>query len=213
MRLTFESGGATIPVEVFAPDRGGRYPLILMLHGSGGMQNSMYVKYAEHFAGFGYAVFAPHYFASTDMECADDDALIRLHYFTWLEAVERALAFAIGHPQVDAGRVGLLGFSLGGFLALGVASRDARVKAVVEFFGGLPEELARQCKRLPPVLILHGDADTRVPLRWAQELEAKLNECGAEYEKQIYHGAGHIFGLPAMVDAGQRALRFFQKHL
>ena len=87
------------------------------------------------------------------------------------------------------------------------------MKAVVDFFGGMPEQLRAQCTRLPPVLILHGDADARVPVRWAHETEEVLKRCGAEYEIKIYKGAGHRFDLPTMLDAGARAVSFLKKHL
>ncbi len=45
--------------------------------------------------------------------------------------VPAALAFVRGQPEVDAGRVGLMGVSLGGACAVAAAARDADVRAVV----------------------------------------------------------------------------------
>ena len=80
-----------------------------------------------------------------------------------MRAVGDAITFASQHASVDANRIGLLGFSLGSYLALSVASVEPRVKVVVEFFGGMPEEL-HGFTRMPPVLILHGEDDRVVPV-------------------------------------------------
>jgi dienelactone hydrolase len=212
VQLTFESGAQQIVMDVFGADSRVQRPAILVLHGSGGMWNPMYHTYAEQFARFGFAVFVPHYFARTATTWADD-ATIHRHFREWLDVCTGALDVVSQHPGVDTERVGVLGFSLGGFLSLALAAQDERVKAVVEFFGGMPEELANGCKRMPPVLILHGDADERVPVRWAHEVEQLLQRCGTEHEMKIYRGAGHIFNMPTMLDAGQRTVRFLRKYL
>jgi carboxymethylenebutenolidase len=38
----------------------------------------------------------------------------------------------------SSGRIGLLGFSLGGFVAADTASRDKRVTALAVMYGGMP---------------------------------------------------------------------------
>jgi carboxymethylenebutenolidase len=114
---------------------------------------------------------------------------------------------------VQKDRTALIGFSLGGYLALSVASRDPRVKAVVEFCGGLPEELAVECVQMPPTLILHGEADNIVPVSEARRVEKLMKQTNSAYEIQVYPGVGHFFSGLTMVDAAQRTLAFLRKHL
>jgi dienelactone hydrolase len=52
-----------------------------------------------------------------------------------------AVSFVSRQPQVDPQRIGLLGFSVGGYLALSASAIDSRIRAVVEFFGGMPKEM------------------------------------------------------------------------
>jgi len=129
-----------------------------------------------------------------------------------MRVVGDAITFASYNPSVDANRVGLLGFSLGGYLALSVASVDPRVKAVVEFFGGMPEEL-QGFTRMPAVLILHGKEDPIVPVSEATRLQQLLERAGTPYEMKLYPGAGHSFNGLQLLDAGQRAVKFLKKHL
>ena len=124
-----------------------------------------------------------------------------------------AISYVEGQPQVDPQRIGLLGFSLGAYLSLSDAAVDKRVRAVVEFFGGLPKEMKLFMRRLCPTLILHGDADDTVPVEEAHHLKAVLEKKGIPYEMKIYAGAGHGFNGEIWHDAGLRTLAFLKEHL
>jgi len=87
------------------------------------------------------------------------------------------------------------------------------VKAVVEFYGGLPKEMRFFMRRLCPTLILHGEADSTIPVQEAFELRDLLEKKQIPYELQIYPGIGHGFPEPIWDDAQQRTLAFFQKYL
>ena len=212
MQLTYESGGKQIPVDSFLPAGGGAHPAVIVLHGSGGMWNPIYRQYAEQFSRLGYAVYVIHYFERTGTHWADDPT-IEKRFVEWMETIRAGIDVVAQQPQADSSRMAIIGFSLGAFLALAIAAEEPRIKAVVDFFGGIPEQIRDRCTRMPPVLILHGDADERVPLRWANELEALLKRCGTEYDIQIYRGEGHRFGMMTMLDAGARTVKFLKKWL
>lgn len=207
---SFETEGHRIVIDRYSPSAGGIYPVVIGLHGSGGLHGS-FGEPARMLAASGFAVFVPHYFERTGTGWAND-SIIRREFPTWMRTIRDAITYATMQPGVDPERVGLLGFSLGGFLALSIASLDERVKAVVEYFGGLPEEFAGT-KRMPPVLILHGEADSVVPVAEARKLDRVLRVLEVPYEKQIYPGAGHGFTGMTMVDSAQRTLAFLQKYL
>ena len=83
----------------------------------------------------------------------------------WLEAIRDAVTYIAERPGVDARRIGVLGVSLGGYLAVALGIEDRRMRAVIELSGGLPlgwED--RVAQGMAPVLILHGAADTVVPV-------------------------------------------------
>jgi carboxymethylenebutenolidase len=68
-------------------------------------------------------------------------------------------------------------------------------------------------RRLCPVLILHGEADSIVPVKEAYDLQSLLEKKGIPYEIKIYPGAGHGFENDTWHDAGIRTLQFLQKYL
>jgi dienelactone hydrolase len=170
---SFTSGGRAITLDIYLPEGSGRFPAVIALHGSGGNHASM-SEPAEQLAGHGFAVFVVHYFDRTGTTEANEKQTIFRNFPAWGKTVWDAVSHVAQHPQVDTECIGLLGFSLGAYLALSVASVDSRVKAVVEFFGGLPREMKFFMRRLCPVLILHGEADPTIPVAEAYDLEIEL---------------------------------------
>jgi dienelactone hydrolase len=211
-QTSFESGGKEIRLDCFLPSANGeRFPAVIGLHGSGGGHVSM-AEPANMLAAHGFAVYVLHYFDRTGTAEADRATMFR-HFPVWMKTLWDSVSFVTRQPQVDAGRIGLLGFSLGAYLALSNAAIDSRVQAVVEFFGGLPKEMKFFIRRLCPTLILHGDADPTVPVEEAYHLQNVLEKKHIAYEMQIYPGAGHGFTGETWRDAGLRTLSFLQKHL
>jgi carboxymethylenebutenolidase len=210
-KAMFQSAGQSITVEQFLPVMPGKHRAVIALHGSGGIREGWSTQPATLMAGQGYAVFLLHFFDRTGTVRADYETTHR-YFPDWMRTIGDAMTFVSQHPAVDANRIGLLGFSLGAFLALAVASVDPRVKAVVEFFGGLPEEL-QGVPKMPPVLILHGADDHVVPVSEATKLQQLLERTGTPYEIKLYDGAGHVLNTMQFLDAGRRAVQFLNKHL
>jgi dipeptidyl aminopeptidase/acylaminoacyl peptidase len=78
-----------------------------------------------------------------------------------------------------------------------------------------PEKLAG--KDFPPTMLLHGDADTDVPVEQSKEMSAALGRAGVEHELIIMPGAPHGFDRdmdqPAVRDAFEKAVQFLKAHL
>jgi acetyl esterase/lipase len=66
----------------------------------------------------------------------------------------------------------------------------------------------------PPFLILHGTADTTVPVAQSELLAEALQKHGIEHQLEIVEGAPHTFHLqPKQKDLRPLVLEFFAKHL
>ncbi|RBP44238.1 acetyl esterase/lipase [Roseimicrobium gellanilyticum] len=66
----------------------------------------------------------------------------------------------------------------------------------------------------PPILILHGTADTTVPVSQSETLAAALKKQGIEHHLEIIEGAPHTFHLqPKQKDLRPMVVAFFDKHL
>jgi dienelactone hydrolase len=211
-QLIFESGGKSIRLDAYLPDSANA-PLsaIIALYGAGGNVAGM-ERYAGVLAAQGFAVYLLHYFDRTGTQYADKQIIFR-NFPLWMKTLWDAISFVEKQPQVDVGRIALLGFSLGAYLSLSTSAIDPRVKIVVEFFGGMPKEMKLFMRRLCPVLILHGEDDPTVPVEEAYNLQKLLEKKEIPYEIKIYPGVGHGFDAETWKDAGQRSLEFLQKHL
>jgi dienelactone hydrolase len=211
--LTFESGGKPIRLDAYLPKPSNApTPAVVALHGAGGNVSGM-ERYAGALAAQGFAVYVLHYFDRTGTESADKPTILR-NFPLWMKTLWDAISFVETQPQIDRERIALLGFSLGAYLSLANSAIDHRVKAVVEFFGGMPKEMHLFMRRLCPVLILHGEADATIPVEEAYQLQKLLERKGIPYEIKIYPGTGHGFEDEAIWrDAGLRSLQFLQKYL
>lgn len=189
----------------------GKAPAVLILHGSHGLgDGSLFYPQAKALADRGISAFVVHYFDGLSEARKASPAL---H-----DQREKVIASAISYVSklgyVDSDKIGVFGLSLGGFHALSLGSRDARVQAVVNMFGAMPAEVQRKgIDRMPPTLVLHGDRDRIVPVRKAHELESLLKDVGADYEMKIYNGEGHAFKGAAKDDSIARTTDFFERHL
>lgn len=211
LQTTYLSGGMRVAMDVFTPAKPCKHPIVLALHGSGGLYSG-YLQFPQMLADRGFSVFLPHFFDTTGTTWASPN-VIHEQFPTWMIAISDALDFAQDHAQADAQHIGIVGFSLGAYLGLSLGSQQSRVKAVVDFFGGLPDHFAEQVRHLPPVLILHGDRDEVVSVSEAHKIEALYRARNAAYEIKIFNGAGHGFNGLNMLDAGQRTYFFLKKHL
>jgi carboxymethylenebutenolidase len=211
----FKSKGQNIKVDVFSPREPGKYPAVLVLHGHGGVpdegKRSGTHALARFLAESGYVALVPHYFGG--LKPSKDIWKNARGFATWERRVSLIVGYAARRSDVDPRRIGVLGTSLGSFVSLSVAARDRRVSAVVEYVGGWPEWESLDPTRLPPVLILHGDADRVVPVEKAYRLEKIFQEAKVPYEMHIYPGAGHGFRGDDHEDARKRTLAFFDTHV
>jgi dipeptidyl aminopeptidase/acylaminoacyl peptidase len=211
---TFLTDGHSVGVEVFEPAAAGSHPAVVYLHGADGVSahEAAYHDSARGLAARGYAVFLIHYFDRTGTRWADGQTILS-NFLVWVQTAADAITFATSWPRVDAGRIGVLGASLGAALGLSLASQDERVGVVDELYGVMPDLAAALMRRMPPVLILHGDADLMVPVAEAYKLERLLQGKSIPYEATIYPGQGHMFSGDAARDAMRRVLQFFDRYL
>ena len=212
---SFTSGGVPIAVEWFPAAGGaaGRAPAVLLLHGADGLAFANgYRLGAQVIAQAGYHVAFVHYLDRSG-ERRVSYATLRERFPVWAETVADAVTWLAARPDVDAGRIGIVGVSLGASLAMETASHDTRVRALVDYFGPVPDDVAARKPRLPPTLILHGSLDRIVPVGHAHALEALLKRNGTPYEIKIYEGQGHGFVGLAQLDSAARVSAFLAQHL
>lgn len=95
-------------------------------------------------------------------------------------------------------RIGIMGFSAGGYLTVGVAlqgSGESRPDFAIPIYPATPEEIAPPAGA-PPLFIVHADDDRTVPpIRTSMRLYAAWKQIGVPVEMHIYTSGGHGFGM------------------
>jgi carboxymethylenebutenolidase len=213
-KISMHSGGQRIRIDKYAISANGKRPAILVLHGAGGtlLDGPEMRCVARQLAQAGNPVYLAHYFNRTGT-IFGLDAGMQKNFAAWLATVRGCIRFA-QRDSADPSPVGIYGYSLGGFLALSVASDNPAVGAVVEHAGGAWNGKVELVKRMPPVLIVHGEKDQRVPFqKYAPPLVGVLRRRGATFKTRFFPEEGHVFTAPAMSKVRQDAVEFFRQHL
>jgi carboxymethylenebutenolidase len=236
---TFESGEKKITREWFKPEGKGPHPAILLVHESAGMQRlpaAVFRHYGKVLAEEGYVVLLVHYFNRTDHVAVDPTKRdeIRKHFPAWRDTLSEALKLLTKVPDVDPGRVGVLGLSLGSYLSLSIAmEKKMGVAAVANLFGGLPDELWGELEYLPPLLVIGGKKDQLVPAGMCYALRGWCEENNVACECCVFKDQDHLFAgdvkkhlamnllNPLAIlekskdiqETQRRVLRFFARHL
>lgn len=128
--LPFFSSRLRLDADLYLPDDGGvgaPYPVIIPCSGFQGLKVIHPERFARALVPRGFAVLAFDYrgFGFSEGERG------RLVPQEWAEDVRAAVDRVSAHPDLDADRVGLLGWGLGGGVVVYEAGDDPRVKAVV----------------------------------------------------------------------------------
>ncbi|MCC7077921.1 MAG: dienelactone hydrolase family protein [Acidimicrobiia bacterium] len=133
-----------------------------------------------------------------------------------------AADFLLGHESVRGDKVGIVGFGMGGELALVAASQHAAIAACVDFYGVIPwEGMAPDYAAMPPVLGIFGAEDESIERDRVTAFEADLVARGVDCTVEIFEGCGHAFfddtratyDEDAAADAWDMVLDFFDTHL
>ncbi len=210
--------GHSVRVEWFLPAAGQAPPTVLLLHGRDGPAgiagDRSYQDLASAVAAGGFRVALPWYFDRVPEAEPPGDPLDEIgreieRYGLWLRAIGAVLRVA---PEITR-PVGLLGYSLGGYLALTAAMSWPGIAAVAVCYAGVPTPFVGLAGNLPPTLVLHGLADAVIPASAAKTLGALLRRHRVPHEIHLYPAAGHGFHGEDAEDAVRRVAAFFHQRL
>ena len=134
--ITINAGSYTIPAVVTMPvaDSSHKFPVVIMLHGYGSNKDE---------AGNGYKLFAPELAKNgiasirIDLMGYGDSTVDHANYDINVGVSEAIAAadFAATLPQINPDKIGIMGWSKGGAIALLAAGRSAKFKSVVTWAG------------------------------------------------------------------------------
>ena len=193
---TFTSNGGTAAGYLASPTSGNG-PGVLVIQEWWGLIPQVKGT-AEMFAREGFNALAPDFYHGKSAQIGEPDAAQKLMMELNIDQAEKdakgAAEFLASHPKTSSKKVGVIGFCMGGMLAIrtGIVASDV-VGAVVDCYG-VPMQKKPDYSKLKgtPVLGIFGGKDGWV-MGALPDLEADLKAGGARFEKVVYPNADHAF--------------------
>lgn len=231
------SGLLAVPKSGAAP-----YPAVVICHGyyppANYWQGLGTLDTIESLAAEGFVVFVPDYrgFPPSEGQHAYP------HPGEIVDVVQGVVSLSM-HPKVDAKRIGLIGYSMGGGFALQAAEiLGEKIRLWVDYYGQLggffmrDDELGMLLEQgfdLPtieaifksrsplyhlhrlksPTLIFHGQTDRTVSIIQSLMLKNELVRLGKPVELVVLPEHGHAFGDSFRNPSYPRLVQFLKKHL
>jgi carboxymethylenebutenolidase len=178
-----------MPAYLATPAGEGPWPGLVVIHDALGMSTDVRNQ-ANWLASEGYLAVAPDlYYWGRRLRCLISTVRLGERPLGELDATRRWLA---EHDRCT-GKVGVIGFCMGGDFALMMAPRRGLSAASVNY-GGATKEVERALPDVCPIVGSYGAKDRwpgmrRVPDR----LESMLSTAGVEHDMKVYPEAGHGF--------------------
>jgi len=179
--------------------------VVILLHGYGANRMEMLAR-AQILAGQGYGVLLYDQRASGESEG-------ETRSFGWADVqdVQAVLGFLQKRPDVDAERIGILGFSLGGQITLRAAAETSEIKAVVA-----EEPGHATIEDIPPLPSLY---DRWVTFTYWLGFKALEWRTGVRPQRGVIDGIAVISPRPVLFivtgphdDPGHRMVEYFYEH-
>jgi dienelactone hydrolase len=177
-----------------------RMPCVVCCHGSLGWRGHHH-EHMVQLLEMGIAVFRVHSFEARNVASVVEDQMAVTHAMLMTDAY-RGLQLLARHPRIHADRIGIMGWSLGGTVALYAAWEplaEALAPQGERFAAHLPLYPAAHLRPEEPrwtgapIRVLHGADDDYTPLRFVTELADELRPSGVEIDVRAYPGAHHSF--------------------
>lgn len=180
---------------------------------------------ADRFAAEGFVAFAPDLYHGRATREPDEAGklMMALNVDTAADDLRQAISFLLGEGGAQGKRLGVVGFCMGGQLALYAATVSPdQIGAVVDFYGIHPNVRPDFSKLQAPVLGLFAEKDGFVDAGAVKGLDEALTRAGKRHAFHTYPDADHaffnderpeVYKPDAAADAWRRTLTFFRQHL
>jgi carboxymethylenebutenolidase len=191
--IEFASDGERVRGYLALPPRGSG-PGVLVLQEWWGLVDHIR-DVCDRLARAGFVALAPDLYRGET--ATDPDTAGRLMMDLVLPRAARdldgAVAALLGETATAGGTVGVVGFCMGGQLALLAGTRNRRIGAVVDCYGIHPNVTLEWKDLAAPVLGIFAEQDSFVPPEAARKLEADLRAARKRCSLAIFPGVGHAF--------------------
>ena len=190
-------------MHVSAPDGAGPFPGIVVMQHQGGVDEFIQ-QITQRLAQADYIAAAPDLYHRDGPDCQDDIVTrrSRLSDRRIINDITATVNFLQHHASIAGEQIGIVGFCMGGRLALLGAATNSAFKAAVAFYPGnsfrawgrdLPSPFERMINIQCPVQGHFGADDANPSPEDMAKLDAELTRLNKFHEFYSYANAGHAF--------------------
>lgn len=187
----------------------GKRPGILVVHEWWG-HNAYARKRAEMLAELGYTAFALDMYGTGKIADHPDDAKVFMRAVMgdlpeMKKRFEAGLNILMSHPSVNSEKTAVIGYCMGGGIALNMARGGADLDGVVVFHGSIAaKEPVASGQVKAEIMVFTGAEDPFIPRAQVLEFEREMNAAGVTYTVTSYPDAKHSFTNPQADIFGER---------
>ncbi len=188
--LSYSASSAQLRAYLSVPRGDGPWPGVVVIQDAFGLTDDIREQ-ADRLAAGGYLAFAPDLYSGRGLRCVLATLQAsRSGQGPVYEDIEAARRWLVEREDCT-GRVGIIGFCMGGGFALLSAPRYDFAAASVNY-GEVPDEAVERLRGACPIVGSYGRRDRTLRGR-AQRLEHALTELDVPHDIKEYPGAGHSF--------------------
>jgi carboxymethylenebutenolidase len=210
--ITFSSDGFPLKGYLARPKAPGKYPAVIILHEAFGLVEHER-DVARRFANVGFIALAPDIYSRIGApKNASDMNEVRAKMFGLSDTqivrdADAAAAFLRAQPGAN-GKVGCVGFCVGGRWTLLFACSSDQVNGAIDCWGGFitratPDAMTTPERPTPvidlapqlhcPLFVVCGEEDQNPSPADAAELCQRLERAGKPFQYELLKNAGHAF--------------------
>jgi carboxymethylenebutenolidase len=221
--VSYKSGDETVKAVLYTPQGKGPFPALIVIHEWWGL--TPWVKdEAAKLADQGYVALAIDLYRGRSATSPEEahELMRGVPEDRANRDLKAAFNYLASRKDVDAKRIGAIGWCMGGGYALDVAVGEPRLAACVINYGHLATERSTLEKIQAPILGIFGGQDRGIPPDSVRAFEQQMKALGKSIETKIYADAGHAFENPSnkggyreadAKDASERTVSFLAAKL
>lgn len=194
-------GAVTVYAGIYKPRGNGPFPAVIVLHGCGGTDYN-HKAWAERLVSWGYVALVPDSFMSRGHKSICTQTTVVTPEMR-VSDIMGSTEYLAGLPYVAKDKIGLVGFSHGGWTVMKAVQERYQLKSfgirgAVAYY---PYCNPKQDSKISiPLLILIGEDDSWTPAPLCRELQANDNlKSAAPTEMVFYPNTYHSFDRPERI--------------
>lgn len=220
--VQFSSGGS-LEDGYLAPSHTGSGPGVIVLQEWWGLVPHIQ-SVVDRFSTAGFTALAPDLYKGVSTSEPDEagSLMMALDIAETEILLQGAVDYLMNQPSCNGSKVGIVGFCMGGQLALFAATTNPKIGACVDFYGIHPNVTPDFTKLQCPILGFFAEHDEYASPAAVKVLDDELTQNSKPHEFHTYPGTHHAFfndDRPQVYNAGAaedswvRMLAFLRGHL